>query len=66
MPGDSFTEIGARLEAQPSMVFAKCGHCGGGLVASAPDDSLSAPITYDCWQCELAWDSSGRPKRFFW
>jgi hypothetical protein len=64
MPGNSFEEIQARLEAQPFMVFAKCGHCGGELDVYAPADSTTAPITYDCYECELLWDSDGSPEKY--
>ena len=64
MPGSSITEIRARLALQPSMIFAKCGSCGEDLDAYAPADSESAPITYDCYECELAWDSAGSPERY--
>ena len=65
MPGNSLTEIRARLAVQPPMFFAKCGNCGGELDAYAPADSESAPITYDCDYCELSWDSEGRPERYY-
>jgi hypothetical protein len=64
MPGNSFTEIRARLAEQPFMVFAKCGHCGDEMEAYAPSDNETAPITYDCYECELAWDSNGSPQNF--
>jgi hypothetical protein len=66
MPGNSFEEIEARLEAQPAMVCAKCGHCGGELDVFVLADSLTQPVTYDCHECELTWDSNRRPTKFFW
>ena len=54
----------ARRALQPSMIFAKCGNCGVDLDVDAPADSESAPITYSCYECELAWDSSGKPTRY--
>jgi hypothetical protein len=65
MPGRSFVEVRARLAAQPMMIWAKCGECGGDLYADAPADSETAPITYACDYCELAWDSEGRPERYY-
>ena len=65
MPGNSFAEVRARLALQPSMIPAKCGNCCDDLDVDAPADCESAPITYSCYGCELAWGSNGTPERYY-
>lgn len=61
MPGEPAR---ARMALQPSMNFPTCGNCGCELDVDAPADSESAPISYSCFECELAWSGNGTPERY--